>query len=182
VNPLQELIRRRMAERDWSFADVARRGALPRSTVHHLARNERPARPPHPQTLTRLAQGLELPAAQVRAAAARAAGYEAAEYEVATAYEPTNYGTAAFAPGGAGPAGSPASAAYAPGVTGIAGSADAAGTARGAGYDADEIEVRGLVAALSRLSREDRRRVAVLVRSLLEGRGPAAGRSPARRA
>ena len=166
MNPLQELIRRRMAEREWSYADVARRGALPRSTVHHLARNERPARPPHPQTLTRLAQGLELPAAQVRAAAARAAGYEAAEYEVATAYEPSSYGTAAFAPGGA--AG--------------AGAADAAGTARSARYDADDLEVRSLVAALGRLSREDRRRVALLVRSLLEDRGPTAGRSPARRA
>lgn len=162
MNPLQELIRRRMAEREWSYADVARRGALPRSTVHHLARNERPARPPHPQTLTRLAQGLELPAAQVRAAAARAAGYEAAEYEVATAYEPSGYGTAAFANG--------------------AGSADAAGTARSARYDADDLEVRSLVAALGRLSREDRRRVALLVRSLLEDRGPTAGRSPARRA
>ena len=165
MNPLQELIRRRMAEREWSYADVARRGALPRSTVHHLARNERPARPPHPQTLTKLAQGLELPAAQVRAAAARAAGYEAAEYEVATAYEPSDYGTAAFAPGGA--AG--------------AGSADAAGTARSARYDADDLEVRSLVVALGRLSRDDRRRVALLVRSLLEDRGPAAGRSPARR-
>jgi transcriptional regulator with XRE-family HTH domain len=179
VNPLQELIRRRMAERDWSFADVARRGALPRSTVHHLARNERPARPPHPQTLTRLAEGLELPAAQVRAAAARAAGYEAAQYEVATAYEPTGYGTAAFPPEAGAAAGSPRSAAYAP--AGPPGSADAAGAARGARYDADEIEVRGLVAALSRLSREDRRRVAALVRSLLEGRGSAAGRTPARR-
>jgi transcriptional regulator with XRE-family HTH domain len=182
VNPLQELIRRRMAERDWSYADVARRGALPRSTVHHLARNERPARPPHPQTLTRLAEGLELPAAQVRAAAARAAGYEAAEYEVATAYEPTGYGTAGFGTGGAGAAGSTGPAAFTPGGAGNAGSAEAAGSALGARYDADDLEVRSIVAALGRLSREDRRRVALLVRSLLEGRGPTAGRSPARRA
>jgi hypothetical protein len=44
--------------------------------VHHLANNERPSRPPHPHTLTRLAEGLGLPPEQVRAAAARAAGYE----------------------------------------------------------------------------------------------------------
>lgn len=70
MNPLQALIRTRMAEQHWSFADVARRGGLPRSTVHHLATNERPSRPPHPQTLTRLAAGLDLPAERVRAAAA----------------------------------------------------------------------------------------------------------------
>jgi transcriptional regulator with XRE-family HTH domain len=75
VNPLQELIRRRMTEQQWSFADVARRGGLPRSTVHHLANHERPSRPPHPQTLTRLAEGLDLPPEQVRTAAAQAAGY-----------------------------------------------------------------------------------------------------------
>jgi hypothetical protein len=171
VNPLQELIRRRMAERDWSYSDVARRGALPRSTVHHLAHNERPARPPHPQTLTRLAVGLELPAAQVRAAAARAAGYEAAEYEVATAYEPAGHGNSGYGPGAAGGG---------PGAANAA--AESAGAALGARYDADDLEVRGLVAAFSQLSREDRRRVAGLVRALLEGRGPAPGRSPARRA
>lgn len=76
MNPLQELIRRRMSEREWTYADIARRGKLPRSTVHHLASNDRPSRPPHPQTLTRLAEGLELPPEQVRAAAAEAAGYE----------------------------------------------------------------------------------------------------------
>lgn len=76
MNPLQELIRRRMAERAWTYADIARRGRLPRSTVHHLANNAHPSRPPHPHTLTRLADGLELPPELVRAAAAEAAGYE----------------------------------------------------------------------------------------------------------
>lgn len=71
MNPLQALIRTRMAEQDWTFADVARRGGLPRSTVHHLATNEQPSRPPHPQTLTRLAAGLDVPADRVRAAAAQ---------------------------------------------------------------------------------------------------------------
>jgi transcriptional regulator with XRE-family HTH domain len=75
MNPLQALIRARMAEQHWSFADVARRGALPRSTVHHLATNERPSRPPHPQTLLRLAAGLDLPAERVRAAAAESTAH-----------------------------------------------------------------------------------------------------------
>ena len=75
MNPLQILIRSRMAEQHWTFADVARRGALPRSTVHHLATNEQPSRPPHPQTLTRLAAGLDLPAERVRAAAAQATAH-----------------------------------------------------------------------------------------------------------
>jgi transcriptional regulator with XRE-family HTH domain len=75
MNPLQVLIRSRMAEQHWTFADVARRGALPRSTVHHLATNEQPSRPPHPQTLTRLAAGLDLPAERVRAAAAQATAH-----------------------------------------------------------------------------------------------------------
>lgn len=114
MNPLQELIRTRMTEQHWSFADVARRGSLPRSTVHHLATNEQPARTPHPQTLTRLAAGLDLPAEQVREAAAQAAGYTMLS---ATAKDP-------------------------------------------------EVEI--LVAALGRLSREDRRHVAALVRSLLD--------------
>jgi len=75
VNPLQELIRTRMAEQRWSFADVARRGTLPLSTVHYLATNEQLSRPPHPRTIARLAQGLDVPADQVRAAAAQAVGY-----------------------------------------------------------------------------------------------------------
>lgn len=123
MNPLQELIRTRMTEQHWSFADVARRGSLPRSTVHHLATNEQPARTPHPQTLTRLAAGLDLPAEQVREAAAQAAGYTMLS---ATAKDP-------------------------------------------------EVEI--LVAALGRLSREDRRHVAALVRSLLDRNSAAANGS-----
>ena len=121
MNPLQELIRTRMTEQHWSFADVARRGSLPRSTVHHLATNEQPARTPHPQTLTRLAVGLDLPAEQVREAAAQAAGYTMLS---ATVKDP-------------------------------------------------EVEI--LVAALGRLSREDRRHVAALVRSLLVHRAETNG-------
>jgi transcriptional regulator with XRE-family HTH domain len=74
VNTLQQLIRDRMADRGWSYGDVARRGGLPRSTVHHLATHDRLVRPPHPDTLAGLARGLDVPLDTVRAAAANAAG------------------------------------------------------------------------------------------------------------
>lgn len=119
MNALQQLIRSRMDERNWSYADVARRSELPRSTVHDLATNERAGhRPPHPRTLQRLAAGLDLPVEQVRAAAADAAGLSVWRE----------------------PAGDP------------------------------EIEV--LAAALTRLSPDQRRHVAALVRSLLDGSNP----------
>ena len=74
VNTLQQLIRDRMVDRRWSYGDVARRGGLPRSTVHHLATHDRLVRPPHPDTLAGLARGLDVPLDTVRAAAATAAG------------------------------------------------------------------------------------------------------------
>ncbi len=77
MNALQELIRTRMAERRWSYADVARQGGLPRSTVHHLATVEELRRPPHPATMEGLARGLEVPLDVVRGAAAAAAGLAA---------------------------------------------------------------------------------------------------------
>ena len=116
MNALQALIRTRMAEQHWSFADVARRGALPRSTVHHLATNEQPSRPPHPQTLTKLAAGLDLPADRVRAAAAQATAHTV----LTLTRDP---------------------------------------------------EIEFLLAAVGRLSRDDRRYVAALVRTLLARSG-----------
>src|SRR5262245_4865625 len=74
VNTLQQLIQARMADRRWSYGDVARRGGLPRSTVHHLATHDGLVRPPHPETLARLARGLDVPLDTVRVAAAAAAG------------------------------------------------------------------------------------------------------------
>jgi transcriptional regulator with XRE-family HTH domain len=74
MNALQQLIRHRMAENHWSYGDIARRGGLPRSTVHNLATLERLSRPPRPVTLERLAIGLDLPLDTVRGAAATAAG------------------------------------------------------------------------------------------------------------
>ena len=71
---LQRLILDRMAERSWSYGTVARRGGMPRSTVHHLASTASLVRPPRPDTLEALARGLDLPLAVVRNAAAEAAG------------------------------------------------------------------------------------------------------------
>ena len=116
MNTLQQLIKSRMDERRWSYADIARRSGLPRSTVHDLATNDRSGhRPPHPRTLERLAAGLDLPLDQVRAAAADAAG-------LSVWREP-----------------------------------------------AEDPEIDVLVAALTRLTPDQRRHVAALVHSLLDG-------------
>ena len=75
MNALQELIQTRMRELNRSYGEIARRGGLPRSTVHHLASNNRPVRVPNPRTLERLAVGLQVPEHVVRAAAAASAGF-----------------------------------------------------------------------------------------------------------
>ncbi len=80
-NALQALIRERLDRQGWSYGDVARRGSIPRSTVHHLATTERVVRMPQPATLEGLARGLDLPVDAVRRAAAEACGihlYDAA--------------------------------------------------------------------------------------------------------
>ena len=76
MNALQQLIRDRMTENNWSYGDIARLGGLPRSTVHNLATTERMTTPPRPITLERLARGLDVPLSTVRSAAAAAAGFE----------------------------------------------------------------------------------------------------------
>jgi transcriptional regulator with XRE-family HTH domain len=126
MNTLQRLIRTRMAELNRSYGEVARRGGLPRSTVHHLASNNHPVRLPNPGTLERLAVGLEVPLDVVRAAAASAAGF----------------------------------------------------SLESGGVDDPEIEV--LVASLARLSPQDRRHVAALVRSLLQNGSPEGGKPESR--
>ncbi|MGX4691763.1 helix-turn-helix transcriptional regulator [Streptomyces sp. JNUCC 63] len=74
ANALQQLIRERLDRKGWSYGDVARRGGVPRSTVHHLATAERVVRMPQPATLEGLSKGLELPLDTVRRAAAEACG------------------------------------------------------------------------------------------------------------
>ena len=74
INPLQRLIRQRLADRGWSYGQVARRGGLPRSTVYTLATTRNLARPPRPATIDALAKGLDVPVSAVRAAAAESTG------------------------------------------------------------------------------------------------------------
>ncbi|MFI1167124.1 helix-turn-helix domain-containing protein [Streptomyces sp. NPDC020801] len=74
ANALQQLIRERLDRKGWSYGDVARRGGVPRSTVHHLATADRVVRMPQPATLEGLSKGLELPLDTVRRAAAEACG------------------------------------------------------------------------------------------------------------
>ncbi|MFD8809177.1 helix-turn-helix domain-containing protein [Streptomyces sp. NPDC059597] len=74
TNALQELIRERLDREGWSYGDVARRGGVPRSTVHHLATAERVVRMPQATTLEGLSKGLGLPLDTVRRAAAEACG------------------------------------------------------------------------------------------------------------
>ena len=74
LNPLQRLIRQRLAERGWSYGEVARRGGLPRSTVYTLATTRNLGRPPRPATIDALAAGLDVPVSTVRAAAAESTG------------------------------------------------------------------------------------------------------------
>ncbi|TLQ45694.1 helix-turn-helix domain-containing protein [Streptomyces marianii] len=74
ANALQELVKIRLEQQGWSYGDVARRGGIPRSTVHHLATAERVTRMPQQATLEGLARGLELPLDSVRRAAAEACG------------------------------------------------------------------------------------------------------------
>jgi hypothetical protein len=76
-NSLQQLIAARRDEdpERYSYSSIARRGGLPRSTVHALATRLHETKTPRPATIEKLAVGLELPGDRVRAAAAAAAGY-----------------------------------------------------------------------------------------------------------
>ncbi|WP_330343188.1 helix-turn-helix domain-containing protein [Streptomyces sp. NBC_00557] len=90
-NTLQEMIKLKLDQNGWSYSDVARRGGISRSTVHHLATSARLAQMPQQTTLEGLAKGLGIPVAPVQRAAAEAAGVnlyledapEAADPEVA---------------------------------------------------------------------------------------------------
>ncbi|MEW1779453.1 helix-turn-helix transcriptional regulator [Streptomyces sp. NPDC086777] len=86
ANALQQLIREHLDRKGWSYGDVARRGGIPRSTVHHLATTERVVRMPQATTLEGLAKGLELPLEAVRRAAAEACGIHV--YDTAPAAGP----------------------------------------------------------------------------------------------
>ncbi|MFJ8008277.1 helix-turn-helix domain-containing protein [Streptomyces fagopyri] len=68
------MIKRKLDQNGWSYNDVARRGGISRSTVHHLATSVRLAQLPQQTTLEGLAKGLGIPVAPVQRAAAEAAG------------------------------------------------------------------------------------------------------------
>lgn len=72
-----------MDEKRWSYGDVARRGGISKSTVHHLVSGERPLRMLQSATLRGLARGLELPLDVVRRAAAQSVGIYMYEPEAA---------------------------------------------------------------------------------------------------
>lgn len=73
-NTLQEMIKNKLDQKGWSYSDVARRGGISRSTVHHLATSAKLAQMPQQTTLEGLARGLGIPVAPVLRAAAEAAG------------------------------------------------------------------------------------------------------------
>lgn len=84
MNALRRLIANRREEeerygRSLSYADIARRGGLPRSTVYKLASQETWVRAPSGDTLDRLAKGLSLPTTTVREAAAEMVGLHTSE-------------------------------------------------------------------------------------------------------
>ncbi|MEZ0091307.1 helix-turn-helix domain-containing protein [Streptacidiphilus sp. EB129] len=153
-NALQQLMRERLDRQGWSYGEAARRGGIPRSTVHHLATTERLVRMPNPATLEGLARGLELPLDAIRRAAAEACGIHLYAAGPAAAVDA---GTAAAVDAGT------AAAVDA----GTAAAVDA-GTAAARAAD-PEVDV--LIASLQQLSVDDRRHVAALVESLLDRKG-----------
>lgn len=73
-NSLQILIRERRRSEGLSYAGIATRGGLSRSTVYYLATTDQLHRSPSASTLDKLARGLGLPVDIVRRAAAEAVG------------------------------------------------------------------------------------------------------------
>ena len=78
LNPLAQLIADHRARTGHSYSDIGRRAGLSRSVVHTLA-TQPISSTPKPETLAKLAAGLELDLAVVTRAAQRAAGYEVYE-------------------------------------------------------------------------------------------------------
>lgn len=72
LNALQRLIAERRAEKGWSYADLAKRGSMSRSTIYKLATQELDGMP-RSTTIDSLARGLGLPTRVVRDAAVQAA-------------------------------------------------------------------------------------------------------------
>jgi hypothetical protein len=76
MNALQKLIVDYLADNPGeNYSTIARRGELPRTTVHSLATTESRKQTPQPETIERLAKGMGMSVPRVRMAAADAAGY-----------------------------------------------------------------------------------------------------------
>lgn len=76
MHPLGKLIRDRIRDKGWSMHDVARNGGPAARTVAHLAdARVRWRQTPRPETLQKLARGLQLPLAQIQRAAVESIGY-----------------------------------------------------------------------------------------------------------
>ena len=73
-NALARLIEAARRASGESYAEIARRGQMPASTVHKLATTDLHT-PPKKETLESLAKGLDLPVKVVTRAATEAAGY-----------------------------------------------------------------------------------------------------------
>lgn len=82
MNALQRLIRARMTELDLTYDEVAKRGGLPKATIHALATKAQHRAMPKPDTLANLATGLGVSVDVVRSAAADAAGYAYQDIQV----------------------------------------------------------------------------------------------------
>lgn len=82
MNALQRLIRKRMADLDYTFRDVAAKGGLSFSTVSTLANKDVHRQIPRMATLEKLAKGLDVPLDVLRAAAVEAAGFRLQEITV----------------------------------------------------------------------------------------------------
>lgn len=76
MNALQQLVADYLADNpDESYASIARRGGMSRSTVYAIAKRPTHRQTPHPDTITALAKGLQMPESRVRSAAGMAAGF-----------------------------------------------------------------------------------------------------------
>ena len=77
MNALQKLMADYLADHpNESYASIARRAGMSRSTVYSLATKEERRQTPHPDTIKKLAKGMDMLESVVRAAAGDAAGYK----------------------------------------------------------------------------------------------------------
>lgn len=85
MNSLQKLIFDYLADNPGeTYASIARRGALSRSTVYSAATKPERKQTPHPDTVAGLARGMSMPVSVVNAAAGDAAGYHGITNELQT--------------------------------------------------------------------------------------------------